>query len=773
MPKYNFSWQLFDDQTIRILAKSFGFDHADGDLEDAKEWLADNCKRPNDVFVYNVFRELVKTPWLTQIPELQLRHIVEELKSKRLGPKLDPRSPDGYIRFLRKCKPDNETVRRLLCDAMIQFGQASGPSLPPGAMGASCPDFLLLFPDKTEVDKKSLHEYQKIACKALSAAFRLQKDAFKGLLVMPTGSGKTFTAVNWLIADVINQGKKVLWVAHRHELLEQAAGVFSGLAGLMAPRKQGYRLRLVSGKHARADSINYHDDILICSIAALARSPAIVDRMLTDHFLVIDEAHHAPAKSYRNLIERINARGSQQVLGLTATPTRTVIQERRDLANLLGHKPVFEMAIKRLIEQEFLAKPVLIREKTNAKVEDHITKEDIEHLERFQDLSEKWKDRIARLEFRNQQIVEHYLQNKQRYGKTLVFAINVVHAHLLLEAFREKRVKAECITYTNSLGQNDRARDRAILDRFRKSESGLDVLINVAILTEGVDLPKIQTVFLARPTQSEILLRQMVGRAMRGPRVGGTALAYLVSFEDHWEHFRELESPFPYLHDIEEAAESLPPEKLVESDPIDDLIQQLKYVASIPFEVIRNAAAELRRRHVMQPIDMFEAIPHGWFVLERNEGELQEDVDALTEIIRVYEHQRPFWEAAFEYLANADSKERSHATALTMLETFFKSCGNPRPGDYDIGLMLDHFRGGGERPVFHEIADRKKHDPHEIALRVHSQNSDLRKEIDEAYQSPLIRAIYSSHLEFYQSVQKALHLLLWPDQGDAVNHSIT
>jgi len=60
------------------------------------------------------------------------------------------------------------------------------------------------------------------------------------------------------------------------------------------------------------------------------------------------------------------------------------------------------------------------------------------------------------------------------------------------------------------------------------------VLVNVNILTEGTDLPSVQTVFLARPTTSTILMTQMIGRALRGEKAGGTATAYIVSFVDHW-----------------------------------------------------------------------------------------------------------------------------------------------------------------------------------------------------------------------------------------------
>ena len=71
----------------------------------------------------------------------------------------------------------------------------------------------------------------------------------------------------------------------------------------------------------------------------------------------------------------------------------------------------------------------------------------------------------------------------------------------------------------------------------------LDVLINVNILTEGTDLPQTQTVFLARPTVSRVLMTQMVGRALRGVSAGGTKEAYIVSFIDDWEDKIAFEAP--------------------------------------------------------------------------------------------------------------------------------------------------------------------------------------------------------------------------------------
>src|SRR5690606_13794604 len=150
-----------------------------------------------------------------------------------------------------------------------------------------------------------------------------------------------------------------------------------------------------------------------------------------------------------------------------------------------------------------------------------------------------------------------------------------------------------------------------VIERFKRPHNGLDVLINVEILTEGVDIPCIQTVFLTRPTRSEILLRHMIGRALRGPKVtDGTDKAYLVSFEDHWSQFSDWEHPFELVSDIVECAESVEAEE-------DVLPVPKPIVEAIPWELIKSTVDELRRLGPSYEVISFEAVPGGWYVLER------------------------------------------------------------------------------------------------------------------------------------------------------------
>ncbi len=100
---------------------------------------------------------------------------------------------------------------------------------------------------------------------------------------------------------------------------------------------------------------------------------------------------------------------------------------------------------------------------------------------------------------------EHYAKHSEKYGKTIVFAVDTLHAQTLVQEFREQKIDADYVDYTRP----DAAK---VMADFRDKHTPR-VLVNVEMLTEGYDAPRTKTVFLARPTKSEALLSQMVGRA--------------------------------------------------------------------------------------------------------------------------------------------------------------------------------------------------------------------------------------------------------------------
>ncbi len=760
MPPLRFRWDAFDSDAIRAFAQAWGHDPRQD--PDARAWLQEALKRPTEDFVRKA-KTVIEDVWLPTYPGT--RAIVDRLIDAGIGPMNQPRSDKGYVDYIRRCR-NSSSVRCLLVEAMRRFGDQDRTD--DGVLNqGTLRRFAVLEPEKQERDTRRPHSYQLDAWNRLSAE-NAQAEAtgkFEGILAMPTGSGKTFTTVHWLYEHVLNASGRVLWLAHRYELLEQAANEFYRLATL-AREKQRLRIRIVSGQHCAMTQIDPADDVVIASVPCLARRPEIAEQLLTDTrtFLVVDEAHHAPAKSYKDAIDKLRRRPRYRLLGLTATPTRTMEDERPVLSRLFGGKVLYSVKLPTLIEQGFLARPRPVRVSTGAEVDAEVTREDEQHLARFDDLSEEWLDRIAHMTARNQTIIEHYREHQAKYGKTLIFAINVLHAALLAEQLRQAGIDAEYIASYRPDGTDKN--NRAILERYRDRGSGLDVLVNVQILTEGVDLPITKTVFLTRPSRSETLVRQMIGRALRGPAAGGNPEAWLVSFEDHWGRFRDWQSPLDLVPDLAELDEVAEKEKPT-GKPASNLSEELSEV--LPWELIHKVAAKLRDLSIDQKADQFEAIPHGWYVLDR-----VDDGEAVHQVIAVYEHQRPSWDACCEHLARLDREALEKTELQDLIDEFFVDCDEPQPSSFEVHQLLEHFLAGGGRPEFKEMEERRQCDPYELAD--HIWTSDLgeraKAELLQQRYTSLAKAIYPSLREFRAAVEDALHEKLHPEETTRIMRAV-
>ncbi|MFO0803046.1 MAG: DEAD/DEAH box helicase family protein, partial [Gemmataceae bacterium] len=162
----------------------------------------------------------------------------------------------------------------------------------------------------------------------------LRREPHGAVLVLPTGAGKTFTAVHFLCKSIIAKGYKVLWLAHTHHLLEQAFATFDRMLSLMPEPRGSLDVRVVSGTpgHSRANTIKRTDDVLLISLQTASNAIKQDLKQFQDFlnvagdklFVVFDECHHSPAPSYRNLLLGIRDRHpGVRLLGLTATPTYT------------------------------------------------------------------------------------------------------------------------------------------------------------------------------------------------------------------------------------------------------------------------------------------------------------------------------------------------------------------------------------------------------------------------------------------------------------------
>jgi len=192
---------------------------------------------------------------------------------------------------------------------------------------------------------KQPRRHQQEAFAALTKYYNFPINGYAGaLLVLPTGGGKTFTAINWICRHILSAGIKVLWLAQTSYLLDQAAQEFDNEIHHATGRQQ-INLRVVSGNtsHANAGTISLTDDVLICTtqtaISAYRAEPLDEQGNVTQTpfrrfiescgdsqlFVIVDEAHHTPAYGCRTLLwEQLRLKiENLYILGLTATPTHS------------------------------------------------------------------------------------------------------------------------------------------------------------------------------------------------------------------------------------------------------------------------------------------------------------------------------------------------------------------------------------------------------------------------------------------------------------------
>ena len=319
-----------------------------------------------------------------------------------------------------------------------------------------------------------LKEHQKAALKSLFE-MRLNHETI-ALLYHATGTGKTVTAV----MDAKSYGKRTLFLAHTHELVEQAISTFREL----------WKEKSL-GKYA--DSIKQPNTHIVCgSIQSVALN---LDKFKEDSFgyLIIDEAHHASADTYQKVLAYFKP---DFVLGLTATPERTddntVILE---IFKNTAHK----LDLKTAVEIGELAPVRCIRIHTNidlTKVRFNSIQYNIRELESKIFVPE-----------RNRLIVETWLQYV-RNKRTVVFCASVKHAEQISELFREQNVQAYSVS-----GDMKSSERKEILAKFEKGE--ISVLCACDLLNEGWNCPQTEVLFMARPTMSKVLYTQQLGRGMR------------------------------------------------------------------------------------------------------------------------------------------------------------------------------------------------------------------------------------------------------------------
>ena len=159
---------------------------------------------------------------------------------------------------------------------------------------------------KKGTNTRAPYAHQKMAMEALD---KMNKEkSFSTLVVLPTGGGKTYTASMWLLKNAIDKKKKILWIAHRQMLLDQAAESFQKFAYTeVIPHVSSFCFRIVSGasNHDRTSDIRPEDNLLIVSKDSIGRNLDRVDKWLKGEdevYLIVDEAHQIGRASCRERV---------------------------------------------------------------------------------------------------------------------------------------------------------------------------------------------------------------------------------------------------------------------------------------------------------------------------------------------------------------------------------------------------------------------------------------------------------------------------------------
>ena len=322
-----------------------------------------------------------------------------------------------------------------------------------------------------------LFDYQEDMKERIEKALRLHQSV---MAQMPTGTGKTYLLTAVIDSFVSNNPMEKVWiVAHRRELVSQIDETVRKFHSYSASNTSS----LLSS--VKAMSIQW----LMRHYDEIEEEPGII---------VIDEAHHALAKTYKEMWERFP---KAKFLGLTATPCRL---------NGKGFTDLFDVLVQSWAVPEFISKGRLATYDFVSIKSDGMTQRLIDSLQKRGadgDYQHKEMDMLLN----KKPSIERLYRSLEEFGKDrkgIVYAINISHAQKITKLYQENGVKA--IAIDSKTPDTERQQD---IEAFKKGD--IQVLVNVDIFSEGFDCPDVEFVQLARPTLSLAKYLQMVGRGLR------------------------------------------------------------------------------------------------------------------------------------------------------------------------------------------------------------------------------------------------------------------
>ena len=321
-----------------------------------------------------------------------------------------------------------------------------------------------------------LFDYQEDMKERIEKALRLHRSV---MAQMPTGTGKTYLLTAVIDSFVNNNPMENVWiVAHRRELVSQIDETVRKFHSYSSATSS-----LLSS--VKAMSIQW----LMRHYDEIEEEPGLI---------VIDEAHHALAKTYKEMWERFP---KAKFLGLTATPCRL---------NGKGFTDLFDVLVQSWGVPEFISKGRLATYDFVSIKSDGVTQRLIDSLQK-RGADGDYQNKEMDMLLNKKPSIERLYRSLEEFGKDrkgIVYAINISHAQKITKLYQEHGVKA--IAIDSKTPAAERQQD---IEAFKKGD--IQVLVNVDIFSEGFDCPDVEFVQLARPTLSLAKYLQMVGRGLR------------------------------------------------------------------------------------------------------------------------------------------------------------------------------------------------------------------------------------------------------------------
>lgn len=408
-----------------------------------------------------------------------------------------------------------------------------------------------------------LLDYQYVIKQRILNELNKNNQLTKMLVHMPTGTGKTKTMMHTLVHYYTFSLKKkglIIWLAHTTELLQQAFDTFSQVwENLGDGEVTSYKI----WGNRNINEVKEFQGIMFCGIQKLqsikqSQSELFEKIVFSARLIVFDEAHKAAASETRELVDSLMVKKSgmqdRSLVGLTATPGRTTLtsDENKLLTNMFDRRmigiDIDTITKMNLSEIEYINTKVtsnVIAYFQERKILSKLKKEQLTYDEDFSaeqlskikvsmtnngysDFNKKTLEMIGKNRNRNRAIMKKLRELAIQEKPTIVFACSVTHAKLLSYMLSLENISNALVIGDMTPGE----REKAIAD-FKDRNCAVNFLINFEVLTTGFDSTNIQCVFITRPTQSIVLYSQMLGRGLRGPKMGGNEECLLVDIKDN------------------------------------------------------------------------------------------------------------------------------------------------------------------------------------------------------------------------------------------------